>query len=209
MEVTLPPQENPLMLTTLCTNLIDEVPDGGATAQFIIGLLMDMQKNDRASKVGISGYMDSVSTTNTTSKKPGDIIELMENSGAELVYEVTTKEFSDNRLIESHESVMAYSRNIADVFVICRPIDVPASLEKTPQSYIMASTQHKELSYYFVNIYDYIQSSLLFTTPDARKSFFNRLEAYVNEINRSESVKLYFKEWHLKRDQSPSSSSAS
>lgn len=194
MEVDLPPQENPLFLSSLCSDLIDNVPDGGATAQMLIGLLMETTKTSRSSNVEVSGYMDSVSTTNTTSKKPGDVIEKLAN-GVELVYEITTKEFTDDRLLESHESVMDYDREIQDVFVICRQQDVPKSLEVS-QSYIMASTQYRELSYYFVDIYLYIQSALLYLAPDARKSFYESLIAYVNKVDTSEKVKVYLKTWH-------------
>lgn len=194
MEVDLPPQESPLFLFSLCSDLIDNVPDRGATAQMLIGLLMETVKASRNSQVEVSGYMDSVSTTNTTSKKPGDVMEKLTN-GVELVYEITTKEFTDDRLLESHESVIDYDKEIQDVFVICRPQDVPKSLEIN-QSYIMASTQYRELSYYFVDIYYYIQSALLFLTPDARKSFYESLIAYVNKVDTSEKVKIYLKVWH-------------
>lgn len=200
MEVVLPPQENPLFISALCTDLINYAPDGGATAQFIVGLLMEAGRKSRNSDVTVSGYTDSVSATNTTSKKPGDIIELMNQSGKELVYEVTTKMFTDDRLIESHEAVRAYQRGVADVFVICRPVDVPEALETSPTAFLMASTQYEELSYYFVNIYDYIQAALLFITTDARRDFYNSLVTYVNDPNRAERVKVYFRTWHENRE---------
>src|SRR3989338_611580 len=150
MEVNLPPQENPIHISKLCIDLIDSVPDGGATPQIVVGLLMEAMNKDRKNDVVVSGHRDSVSTTNTTSKKPGDIIEKINNE-AELIYEVTTKKFGDDRLIESHEAVMAYNKKVKDVFVICRPEDVPETLSKG-SSYIMATTQYRELAYYFINI---------------------------------------------------------
>lgn len=200
LEVKLSPQENPIYIAELSTDLINKVPDGGATAQYIVGLLMQVNNSARNSGVEVAGYLDSVSATNTTSKKPGDVIELISQSGKELVYEITTKAFNDDRLIESHESVMAYKRDITDVFVICRPADVPDAIETSPTSYLMASTQYKELSYYFVNIFQYIQSALLFTTTDSRREFYEKLTDYVNDINRAEKVKIYFKEWHEQKN---------
>jgi hypothetical protein len=145
--------------------------------------------------VVVSGHRDSVSTTNTTSKKPGDIIEKI-NSTSELIYEVTTKNFSDDRLIESHEAVIDYDPTLKEVFVICRPQDVPSTLDDKGGSYIMTTTQYQELAYYFVNIYDYIQSAILFLTPEGRKFFYQELTAYVNSTNTAEKVKKYFKQWH-------------
>jgi hypothetical protein len=199
LEVKLPVQENPLYIADLCVDLIDHATDGGATAQFIVGLLMEANNKCRRSGVTVSGYTDSVSATNTTSKKPGDIVELVRESDAELVYEVTTKPFDHNRLIDSHEAMAAYEHDISDVFVICRPKDVPASLDATLTAYLMASTQYQELSYYFVNIYQYVQAALLFITTQARRDFYENLITYVNDINRSEKVKIYLKEWHDRR----------
>lgn len=201
MELDLPPQENPIYISRLCADLIDNVPDGGATAQLITGLLMEAQNIDKKNSVTVSGYTDSVSTTNTTSKKPGDIIELLDN-GSELVYEITTKEFSDDRLIESYEAVSSYNSGIKDVFVICRPEDVPESLENNRASFILATTQYKNISYYFVSIYGYIQSVILFVTPKTRSIFYDELLKYINQINTSEKVKTYFKLWHSENKKS-------
>jgi hypothetical protein len=199
MEVNLPPQENPIHISRLCTDLINSVPDGGATTQIIVGLLMEAVNKDRKNNVVVSGHRDSVSTTNTTSKKPGDIIEEI-NSTSKLVYEVTTKKFSDDRMIESHEAVMDYDKNIKDIFVICRPQDVPDTLGNKTTSYIMATTQYRELAYYFINIYDYAQSSILFLTPNGRKFFYAELVTYVNNTNTAEKVKKYFKLWHTEHN---------
>jgi len=196
MKVKLPAQENPVYLSKLGVDLINEVPDGGATPQIVIGLLMEATVKDRKANVHISGHRDSVSTTNTTSKKPGDIIEKI-NGDSQIIYEITTKMFSDDRMIESHESVMDYDKSIKDVVVICRPQDVPESLTAKTTSYVMATTQFRELAYYFINIYDYIQSSVLLLTPAGRKTFYEELIKYVNDTNTSEKVKQYFKQWHL------------
>lgn len=197
MRVKLSPQENPIYLASLCIDLVNSVPDGGATPQIIIGLLMEAMKKDRKTCAEISGHHDSVSTTNTTSKKPGDIIEKI-NGDSIIIYEVTTKMFSDDRLIESHESVMDFNKKLKDVVVICRPQDVPESFGDKKQSYVIATTQFHELTYYFINIYDYIQSTFVFLTPAGRKIFYKELIDYVNKTNTAEKVKKYFKLWHLK-----------
>jgi hypothetical protein len=199
MEINLPPQENPIHISKPCIDRINSVPDGGATTQIIVGLLMEAANKDRGNNVVVSGHRDSVSTTNTTSKKPGDIIEEI-NSSSKLVYEVTTKKFSDDRLIESHEAVTDYDKNLKDIFVICRPQDVPETLSNKNTSYIMATTQYRELAYYFINIYDYIQSSILFLTPGGRKFFYEELLTYVNNTNTAEKVKKYFKQWHTEQN---------
>lgn len=197
LKVKLPSQENPVFLAKLCIDLTNEVTDGGATPQTIVGLIMEAFVENRKSDIKIVGHRDSVSTTNTTSKKPGDIIEQIQND-SEIIYEVTTKIFSDDRMIESYEAVMGYNQLSKDVIVICRPQDVPESIIGKRSSYLMATTQFHELAYYFINIFDYFESSFVLLTPTGRKFFYEKLVKYVNQINTSEKVKIYFKQWHSK-----------
>lgn len=200
LTVTLPPKENPIVISNLCIDLINNVPDGGSTPQIIVGLLMETYNENRKSEVEVSGHRDSVSTTNTTSKKAGDIIEKLSEE-TELIYEVTTKIFSDDRLMESHEAVMAYDKDIKNVFVICRPKDVPETLPHEGYgSLILAHTQYKELAYFFIDIYEYTQFLILFMSPEGKKSFYKKLLDYVNDINTSETVKRYFKKWHKENE---------
>src|SRR3989338_409217 len=68
---------DPIYLANLCQSLIVDVPDGGATPQMIVGLLIEAINKDKGNTSTVSGHLDIVSTTNTTSKKPGDIIETL------------------------------------------------------------------------------------------------------------------------------------
>jgi hypothetical protein len=196
MRVNIPTQENPIYISKLCVDLINFAPDGGATAQIIVGLLIELMNKDRKNSVVVSGHRDSVSTTNTTSKKPGDVIEKV-NNVYELIYEITTKKFSNERLIESYEAAMSYNQAVRDIFVICRPQDIPEGLSNITTSCVIAIKKYNGLTYYFINIYDYIKLVLIFLTPNGRASFYKELIIYVNNINTAEKVKKYFKQWHL------------
>jgi hypothetical protein len=199
LEVEISPQENPELISQLCIKMIDSVPDGGSTAQVIIGLCMEAEINDKKSKVEIYGHEDSVSTTNTTSKKPGDIIQKI-NDETEIIYEITTKKFNQDRLIESHEAVTAYKENQKEVFVVCRSEDVPETLDRNESSnLILASTEYQGLIYYFVNIYEYIRYVTFILSPSGRRNLNELLALHVNEVNTSKKVKKYYKKWHEER----------
>src|SRR3989344_66273 len=118
------PSEDPIHLASLCQALIDDVPDGGATPQAIVGLLIEASNEDRGGTATVSGHLDSVSTTNTTSKKAGDIIENLIKG--HFVYEVTVKRFDLDRLRESYEALKADKEmtNVKEVFVVCRSMDM-------------------------------------------------------------------------------------
>ena len=91
---------------------------------------------------------------------------------------------------------MDYNPSTKEVFVICRPQDVPETLRKSSQSYIIGTTQTQELTYYFIDIYGYIKFSIFLLTPDSRKYFYKELLDYINDTNTAENVKKYFKRWH-------------
>lgn len=190
--------EDPVFLYRLSRDLVGNVPDGGAMPQFLIGTLIDCFNIGNNSPIVTTGHLDSVSATNTTSKKPGDVMEELSDS-SKRIYEITVKAFSPDRMIESHEAIKQYDKkgDIVEVFVICRDEDVEEEFkENRSSSYLMGTATYQDLTYYFINIYEFIQEKLILMTPEARRIFHKALVAYINEPNASEKVKRYFKEWH-------------
>lgn len=188
--------EDPVFLNRLCRDLIQHVPDGGTTPQVVVGLLIKYMNDARGATVKISGVSDSVSTTNTTSKKPGDVIEEFPGS-APRVYEITVKKFSIDRMIESHEAIKAWDKKgeIAEVSVICRSKDVPEEADGSEAAPLLGVAKHEDVLYYFIDIFVWIQAALLSMPPQGRKKFHEALIAHVNRINTSEKVKRYLSAW--------------
>ena len=133
------PTEDPIFLYKLCSDLITNVPDGGAIPQMIVGMLLEDFHGGHGSKTEVSGHLDSVSTTNTTSKKAGDVMEKFEDS-SQRIYEITVKAFTADRMMESYEAIKAFDKEnkITEVFVICRKGDIPEDTQKQPSnSYLL------------------------------------------------------------------------
>lgn len=196
--------DNPVFLFELCHDLIADVPDGGSIPQVICGLLIELSNRDRNNNVIVTGHKDSVSTTNTTSKKPGDAIEAI-NAESEIIYEITVKQFHENRLLESYESIKAYEKHekIRDVIVICRRKDAPAeATDCSPDDFLMSYWQYQDVCYFFVNIDAWLQEKLLLLTPKGRREFYHQLTGYINDPNSSAKVKQYFKKWHTEHQSS-------
>lgn len=190
--------EDPVFLYKLCHDLIVNVPDGGTTPQFIVGSMIESFNTGNSNGIKTSGHLDSVSTTNTTSKKPGDIMEEYVDS-SKRIYEVTVKQFTLDRMIESYEAIKVFDKEgkIAEVFVVCREEDIPEDIEKHPKtSYLLGTAKYQDMFYYFVDVFEWMQEKLLFMTIESRGKFYTNLVAHINEINTSEKVKLYFSEWH-------------
>lgn len=190
--------EDPLFLFNLSAGLISKVPDGGSMPQFIIGTLIYNFNKDHDNKIITTGQEDSVSATNTTSKKPGDVIEDFADS-RKRIYEITVKKFSADRMVESHEAIKAFDKDnkISEVFVICRENDVPEEIRNSDSTaLLMGTAKNQDIIYYFVNIFEWIQEKLIFMSVKSRSNFYADLVAHVNQINTSQKVKEYFKQWH-------------
>jgi len=190
--------EDPMFLYELCKDLVTDTPDGGATPQFIIGALIDNFNKGNHSPIKTTGYSDSVSTTNTTSKKPGDVMEEFSDS-TKRIYEITVKPFTADRMIESYESIKEFDKEgkITEVFVICRKEDVPLEVEKIiSSSNLLGTAKYQDVIYYFIDIFGYVREKLVSMTIEARGRFYTDLGDYVNQLNTSEKVKRYFSEWH-------------
>jgi hypothetical protein len=196
--ISMDPKTDPLILSTLCKDLIEAVPDAGNTPQRICGLLLESyhQKNG---KIKITGHEDRASATSTTSKKPGDINEETSEGKVLLVYEITVKSFNLSRMTESYETVKAYNtlsgESIQEVFVVCRKAD---SLEILPDSedgkLLIGKFEYQDMTYYFLDIHQWVIGNLLRMPVDSRKSFFTKLNDYVSHPNTAEKVKVFWKE---------------
>lgn len=187
--------EDPIFLHKLSTDLICSVPDGGAIPQLIVGLLIEHFNKGNASTITVSGHTDSVSTTNTTSGKPGDIIEEIPESGTR-IYEVTVKSFSEDRMMESYEAVRDLDLSVSEVHVICRKQDAPQSAIELSSAIVFATSAYQDIRYFFIDIFEFIQEKLVLMTIESRSDFYADLVAYINRINTSQKVKQYFSEWH-------------
>ncbi|CAH0281675.1 hypothetical protein SRABI80_03732 [Peribacillus frigoritolerans] len=194
------PLEDPIFLNNLCQRLIDEATDGGNTPQRIIGYLIEAYHKTLNTGVIVNGHEDSASTTNTTSKKPGDIQEETESQEIFNIYEITVKPFNEQRIQDSHESILEYEKNkdcnIQTVLVICREQDCPQQIEKLNLSFYLGKLEKGHVTYYFINIYEWIMAKLLLIPSTARKEFHTSLNTYISHPNTSEKVKLLWKEIH-------------
>ena len=198
LSVTTPPESDPQHLYETSVELIDEVPDSGNTPQRIIGHLMEAYHTELQTGIVVTGHLDRASVTSTTSKKPGDINEEQADGTVLCVYEVTVKPFGEARMIDSYETVKRFSTGktspIREVVVICRPSDVHPGIE--PDSRISAiylgKLEHQNLTYHFINIYEWIIAQLSRMPVDARLSFHQELSEYIADPNTSEAVKTYW-----------------
>lgn len=188
-------------LEYLCWQLIEKVPDAGNTPQRIVGLLLLAYHQQINSEATVEGYADRASTTNTTSKKPGDILEIDKLSNIITIYEVTAKPFDEQRMSDSVESILVYSKDnqidIPEIIVLCRDSDVyPDAIRNISNSFHLATVLFKSITYQFLDIYQWITSAISRLAPKNRIQFYKDLNDYISDINSSEKVKAFWKGLH-------------
>lgn len=195
------PESDPKFLFNLTKEMIAKVPDGGNSPQKIVGLLLLSYHEDLQTGLKVAGYEDSASVTNTTSKKPGDITEELLDGTVAKVYEVTTKPFGNSRVEESFDALAQYSASsgtkIEEVIVICRREDVhPELVSEAEDTLYFGKLEYQNITYHFIDIFDWIMSQIIRMSVDARITFYLKLQEYISNPNTSEKVKLFWREYH-------------
>ena len=95
----------PLQLAEMLSRFVIECPEGGAVPQFIVGHLINKIRKDDSKFLSVEGFKDSVFGTNTTSKKPADVWEIMSNGKLGELYEITVKTIDYKRLDDCADSL--------------------------------------------------------------------------------------------------------
>lgn len=190
----LTPVDSSHRLSTVARELIDRYPLGGATPQLLVGVALEAEFRLIAD-AEIEGARDSVSTTNRTSGKPGDIVVTLAGETIRL-YEITVKTFSDQRIDECVHSLVELFQNglPADmvVIVLCRPQDVLERARRAPGSMHLGELIEGGILFEFIDIYSWLGGKLAELPLDGRRYFFSEVQKYLNNPNIPNDVRLYW-----------------
>lgn len=189
------PKANLCWLMFACKSLIENTPDRGNTPQKIVGYLLEVFHEIAESNISVNGHKDAASTTNTSSKKPGDIVEIYSDGEILNVYEITVKPFNNQRIEESYSSISSYFKEkdtyFSNVIVICRSQDCKDFFGKDAgERFYLGLKEYKSITYHFINIDDWVSMELMRLGEKGRKLFYIRLNDYISETNTSENVKI-------------------
>ena len=170
----------------LLVELIRVAPAGGATAQAVVGSLLQAQHHLFSCDGALEGVEESVYATNTTSKKAGDFAESLQ---AQLrIYEVTTKPVDRQRVDESAASVLAYVKGLrvppehVEVTFLCDPKTVDPALGGM-------SIVHRGVRYQFVAWDGWVQVMMERLGPIGRSEALESVRDYVGHRTTQLTVK--------------------
>lgn len=192
LSVEMEPSEDPDFLYFLCHELITKAPDAGNTPQKIAALLLQNYHTFFHTGINVTGSEDRASVTSTTSKKPGDINE--ECAGAIYkVYEITVKPFDMARIRDSYDCIKIYNEShdtsIDEILVVCRKEDCPSDMISSTLSSYLGHLSYQNVTYRYLDIFEWIANLLQHMTPAGRKGFYLLLNSYIDELNTSATVK--------------------
>ena len=189
------PLSDSFVLGQISKNLVVEALDGGNTAQRVIGMLLELHQEMVSGSSIVHGAEDSASTTNLTSKKVGDL-SIRKKSGALVsIYEVTLKEFTDQRIVECSQSLIgnlgSEVASQSEVIVLCRKQDVPNSANTVKSNSLVYGrlTDKFGIRYNFIDIFEWINIRIIELDEEHRSEYFSRIESYVNRVKTPVKVK--------------------
>lgn len=188
------PTTSAVRLTNACIELLEKHVWGGAIPQAICGISLENTYSNQDS-YKVDGARDSVSTTNKTSKKVGDL-SVWDDEMLLDTYEVTVKKFDSQRISEAVQSIRAYFApsfvpEHFTVKVLCRAQDAPDEMSKADSDALLGEVQAEEVLFEFISIKEWLALQISAFDVGQRISFFNDVQKYLNggrvpvEIRRS------------------------
>lgn len=206
MTLEVSPEADPEFLHTLCSRLISEAPDGGNTPEHIVELSLRAYHEELRTGVEVVGHGGRASISGARGKTLGDIVERQADGNIVHAYEVTVKAFGEERVRDSYEAIKAFDLKegvkTSEIMVLCREQDAhPESAAAIEGSGYLGKLAHRDLTYHFVEIHNWLLFQILRMTPAARVSFHKKLDKYVSDFNASETVKQLWNKLHTPPDE--------
>lgn len=157
-------------------------PESGTIPQFVISKILSSLYSQ--SSINVIGGDESVFGTNTTSKKPADI--WLEKEGVILnLYEITVKKIDYKRLDDSIHSLADTDSLEKSIIFICRlPDDI-----NTLNGYQEGVLTYKNKSFNFVDISEFIKSTVALLSPLQIELLLSEIEAFVGSYLRPVKTK--------------------
>lgn len=159
-------------------------PEGGSVPQFIVGALLTALRADDGLYAGLEGAEASVFGANSTSNKPADLWDRLENGAYGNLYEVTCKTVDVARLDAAFASFSKLGLPASPITFICRVPEDCSSLILED-----AVVMHRGLPFQFVDIRQFIIMSALLLSPGKRQSVMEAISGFVGNPSRSVKTK--------------------
>lgn len=168
-------------------NFTVECPEGGAMPQFIVGLLLHFLRLDNGKYTAVVGFDESVFGTNTTSKKPADVWEILADGSVGKLYEITVKTIDLKRLDDCVDSLMAQRLADKEVIFIC---NLPSNVSTIDVKEGLIT--HKGMQLQFADIKSFVCSGFVLLDANSQSSYIDTLQKFIFSSTRAVATKNYW-----------------
>ncbi|RSP97789.1 hypothetical protein EA716_03090 [Acinetobacter baumannii] len=167
---------------------ISQAVEGGTIPQFFIGILLEaIYLHDK--RIYIEGTRESVSGTNTTSKKPGDLILLRDDKPISIL-EITLKNIDTKRLSDSYDVLNELNFLNIPITFICRLPEDTKTLKNIIYNSKISSGFIKNPHYFnFLDMESFICSQIALLDSMQTDYLLTNLREFINLYDRPLSTK--------------------
>jgi hypothetical protein len=191
------PNSSAVKLVAACRALIDFHTHGGAMPQTICGLLLTVEFGYGPGAPVVEGVFDSVSATNKTSNKVGDLSVETDDGEILRIYEVTVKGFGTQRIRECiHSLADFFDDEIPDgtiVLVLCRAEDVPDFARVDSSDSLIGEHEQSGVLFEFIDLYAWIAAKISELPLLQREAFFDALQDFINGPRINTTARVFWK----------------
>lgn len=174
----------PVILARKLVNFTLNFPEGGATPQLVVGTLIELLRAGDPLYRSVEGAHESVFGTNTTSKKPADVWEVLNDGTIGELYEITAKIVDKKRLDDCVDALKALDLGGRIVTFICRiPTDISslAVVENT--------LMHKDAMFQFLDLAGFIETVFCTLPISKQAEAIEAVDKFTKDVNRKIEVK--------------------
>ncbi|MBF0634330.1 MAG: hypothetical protein HQK85_06725 [Nitrospinae bacterium] len=179
----------PLQIGAALADFVIECPEGGTIPQFIVGILINMLRQDDSKYLSVGGLRESVFGTNTTSKKPADIWELMLDNSLGALYEITVKSIDKKRLDDCVDVIRKQDIKGKVITFICNMPHNIKALEITENH-----LAYRGVGFQFIDVKQFIVFSYCLLTTGQQKTLIENLQEFIFDSNRPTKTKQYWRD---------------
>lgn len=174
-------------------NFVSTAVEGGTIPQFFIGILLEaIYLYDE--RVIVEGTRESVSGTNTTSKKPGDLV-LIRDGKPFSVLEVTLKKIDSKRLSDSYDVLNVLDHLNIPITFICRIPEDTQSLEGISYNLNESSGFIKNPhNFNFIDMQSFICSQIALLDALQLNYLLSNLRDFINAYDRPINIRNIWNE---------------
>lgn len=169
-------------------DFVSQAVEGGTIPQFFIGILLEaIYLHDK--KVIVEGTRESVSGTNTTSKKPGDLVIIRDGKPFS-VLEVTLKNIDSKRLSDSYDVLNELDHLDVPITFICRISEDTKSLKDITYSLNSSCGFIKNPHYFnFIDMQSFVFSQIALLDVIQIDYLLTNLRDFINAYDRPINTK--------------------